>query len=272
MANKETGKKAFEFKRRYIVYIIIGTVVFSVVGALTINLLYSLGKNGNAIHTEWQASDTLIFFATVLEALGTISLGAISIWQNVQLQKANEESQNRLENISKHANEINQINMIVERENSRIKRFIAASDEFEDYAIFLKSVEQIREGQSVDYNIRLSKLNVFKSSQRVLSELASDIVNRNEAKDLVRVIKQLRKASDNINELILSGVSEIPKEAIDGLSDNLSDFINTKDKYIIHSQLWINEIMLGKRDFDDIKKIYEKIIKEDSNGQTENDE
>ena len=44
--NKETEKKLFEFKRRYIVYIIIGTVVVSVVGALIINFLYSLGRNG----------------------------------------------------------------------------------------------------------------------------------------------------------------------------------------------------------------------------------
>ena len=121
MMNKKTKKKLFEFKLRHILYIIIVTIVISVVGALIINLFYSLGKNGNAIHTEWQASDTLIFFATILEALGTISLGAISIWQNQQLQKSNEEAQVRIEKISIHANEVNITSQIVNYEETRLK-------------------------------------------------------------------------------------------------------------------------------------------------------
>lgn len=121
MMNKKTKKKLFEFKLRHILYIIIVTIVISVVGALIINIFYSLGKNGNAIHTEWQASDTLIFFATILEALGTISLGAISIWQNQQLQKSNEEAQVRIEKISIHANEVNITSQIVNYEETRLK-------------------------------------------------------------------------------------------------------------------------------------------------------
>lgn len=121
MMNKKTKKKLFEFKLRHILYIIIVTIVISVAGALIINIFYSLGKNGNAIHTEWQASDTLIFFATILEALGTISLGAISIWQNQQLQKSNEEAQVRIEKISIHANEVNITSQIVNYEETRLK-------------------------------------------------------------------------------------------------------------------------------------------------------
>ena len=121
MMNKKTKKKLFEFKLRHILYIIIVTIVISVVGALIINIFYSLGKNGNAIHTEWQASDTLIFFATILEALGTISLGAISIWQNQQSQKSNEEAQVRIEKISIHATEVNITSQIVNYEETRLK-------------------------------------------------------------------------------------------------------------------------------------------------------
>lgn len=63
----------FEFKRRHIIYIIVGAILVSIVGAIIINEAY---KVGTGYQTKWQASDMLIFFATIIEAIGTISLGA----------------------------------------------------------------------------------------------------------------------------------------------------------------------------------------------------
>lgn len=219
-SNKE--KKSFEFKKRYIVYIIICTVIVAVVGALIINWLYYLGRDGNGYSTEWQASDALMFFATVLEALGTISLGAISIWQNIQLQKSNDKSQSRLENISNHANEISLVNTLVERESSRINRFMEASDEFTEYAFFIKSAEQIKENQTLEYNIGIAKLKVFESSQKVIRELVPDIVNHKEANNLIETIKRIKDSSDKINNSILSGSKEGYKKYVDEISKEMA--------------------------------------------------
>lgn len=266
----ENEKNSFEFKRRYIIIIVICTVIIAVLGALLINYLYSMGHNGKGFHTEWQASDMLMFFATVLEALGTISLGAISIWQNVQLQKANEQAQKRIEKISNHANEISLVNTLVERESSRINRFMEASDEFTEYAFFIKSAKQIEVDQTLEYNIGIAKLKVFESSQKVIRVLVPDIVNHKEAKNLIEITKRIKNVSDKIYNLILSGSKEGYEEYVDEISKEISEYINAKDKYVIMCQLMINEIMFGKVDLESIKEKYRLNIKGVNHGQAEN--
>lgn len=268
MMNKKTKKKLFEFKLRHILYIIIVTIVISVVGALIINIFYSLGKNGNAIHTEWQASDTLIFFATILEALGTISLGAISIWQNQQLQKSNEEAQVRIEKISIHANEVNITSQIVNYEETRLKNIEKYTELFIQTCnvdTLLSSIvsdcprEKYVEKQKNEFNSNYlqvkrglisgfykgDKLSGFKSSMDYLfliGNICFDNIKENKPNYAENII-----TNTQINLLKIS-----------------------MDQYLMAAYENIHRIILGEISLEQIKN--QQLGEVTNNGQTENDE
>ena len=256
--NKETEKKSFEFKRRHIVYIIIGTVVVSVVGALIINLLYSLGKNGNAIHTEWQASDTLLFFATVLEALGTISLGAISIWQNVQLQKSNEESQARLEKISIQANEVIIISQIVECERSRLRNIEALCEDFINMCLADKIIKDLENGKELVPSTNNSVISLATQYMQLSREIENGFFFGKEKVELLCSINDLFDAATDFYSEIKEGKLVFNEEITKRVGTCMSEVKACKEKYLGASNENIISIILGEVTLEKVKEFHYK--------------
>ena len=270
-SNKE--KKSFEFKKRYIVYIIISTVIVAVVGALIINWLYYLGRNGNGYYTEWQASDALMFFATVLEALGTISLGAISIWQNIQLNKSNEKAQARLEEINNKSNEINTINKIVERENNRLENLIALSREFEDLIVHALNIDIFKNDININYEkskILLDRIKLYSLHSNINRIIGIDILNLQEGLRLAEICDKVVKYTDSIYDDRLNIQFENYKLNSDCLSKELGLFFKEKNSYILDTQIKINSILIGDISLENLKETLNKCMEDVINGQTEN--
>ena len=270
-SNKE--KKSFEFKKRYIVYIIISTVIVAVVGALIINWLYYLGRDGNGYSTEWQASDALMFFATVLEALGTISLGAISIWQNIQLNKSNEKAQARLEEINNKSNEINTINKIVERENNRLENLIALSREFEDLIVHALNIDIFKNDININYEkskILLDRIKLYSLHSNFNRIISIDILNLQEGLRLAEICDKVVKYTDSIYDDRLNIQFENYKLNSDCLSKELGLFFKEKNSYILDTQIKINSILIGYISLENLKENLNKCMEDVINGQTEN--
>lgn len=270
-SNKE--KKSFEFKKRYIVYIIISTVIVAVVGALIINWLYYLGRNSNGYYTEWQASDALMFFATVLEALGTISLGAISIWQNIQLNKSNEKAQARLEEINNKSNEINTINKIVERENNRLENLIALSREFEDLIVHALNIDIFKNDININYEkskILLDRIKLYSLHSNFNRIISIDILNLQEGLRLAEICDKVVKYTDSIYDDRLNIQFENYKLNSDCLSKELGLFFKKKNSYILDTQIKINSILIGYISLENLKENLNKCMEDVINGQTEN--
>ena len=89
-------------------------VILSILFAVVIHVLFCLETSNKYLVARWGAGDILAYTSTV-------ALGLLAMWQNKKQQDENDKAQNRLENISIRANELNMINKIVEFEFNRIQ-------------------------------------------------------------------------------------------------------------------------------------------------------
>lgn len=98
-------------------------MILSVLFAVVIHVLFCLETSNKYLVARWGAGDILAYASTV-------ALGLLAMWQNKKQQEENDKAQNRLENISIRANELNIINKIVEFESNRVQSLKVAMDEF----------------------------------------------------------------------------------------------------------------------------------------------
>ena len=262
----------FEFKRRHIIYIIVGAILVSIVGAIIINEAY---KVGTGYQTKWQASDMLIFFATIIEAIGTISLGAISIWQNVQLNKSNEKAQERLEEINIKSNEINLINKIVERENNRIENLIAVSKEFEDlllHAFNMETFKNTNNATAEESKVLLDRIKLHSLHSQMNYLIGIDLLNLKEALNLAKTCDEVTKCTDAVYDDRINKELEKYKTDTDSLIKKMTKFFKETNNYILDTQMGINDILLGDTSLDDLREALNKCMEEFVNGQAENAE
>ena len=72
----------------YLLILLIVVIIFAIVGIpIIINELYT-GNNGYL--TKWGAKDVLAYYGSVLAFIGTVLLGALSLYQNNVFKKSNE--------------------------------------------------------------------------------------------------------------------------------------------------------------------------------------
>lgn len=75
------------------------TIILSTIFALVIHVLFSITAPCNFLEGEWGAGDILTY-------VSTIALGVLAVWQNQRFKEENDIAQERLERISREANEI----------------------------------------------------------------------------------------------------------------------------------------------------------------------
>ena len=85
----EVLKQIKKHIRVRIIFIIILFLLFGV--PLIINLSFKTKAPLEVLEAKWEASDMLAYYGAVLSFLGTVSLGAVSLYQNHVIQKAAEE-------------------------------------------------------------------------------------------------------------------------------------------------------------------------------------
>ena len=87
--------------------------LLSVVYAAIVQLLFSLKTSNQFFVAHWGAGDILTYAST-------ISLGLLAMWQNKKQQEENDITQERMERIIIHANELSIISKMIEHEERRI--------------------------------------------------------------------------------------------------------------------------------------------------------
>ena len=87
--------------------------LLSVVYAAIVQLLFSLKTSNQFLVAHWGAGDILTYAST-------ISLGLLAMWQNKKQQEENDITQERMERIIIHANELSIISKMIEHEERRV--------------------------------------------------------------------------------------------------------------------------------------------------------
>ena len=106
--------------KKSLIYLSILALLFPLVIICAVYLLFSIN-----------IFDNPDFWYGYMAYFGTVVLAAVALWQNIVFKDENDTAQKKLENINKHANEINIINKIIEFENARIQNLYKFLDEFE---------------------------------------------------------------------------------------------------------------------------------------------
>lgn len=99
-----------KFVRQHWIFI---WALLSVVYAAIVQLLFSLKTSNQFLVAHWGAGDILTYAST-------ISLGLLAMWQNKKQQEENDITQERMERIIIHANELSIISKMIEHEERRV--------------------------------------------------------------------------------------------------------------------------------------------------------
>ena len=99
-----------KFVRQHWIFI---WALLSVVYVAIVQLLFSLKTSNQFLVAHWGAGDILTYAST-------ISLGLLAMWQNKKQQEENDITQERMERIIIHANELSIISKMIEHEERRV--------------------------------------------------------------------------------------------------------------------------------------------------------
>ena len=99
-----------KFVRQHWIFI---WTLLSVVYVAIVQLLFSLKTSNQFFVAHWGAGDILTYAST-------ISLSLLAMWQNKKQQEENDITQERMERIIIHANELSIISKMIEHEERRV--------------------------------------------------------------------------------------------------------------------------------------------------------
>lgn len=135
----------FISEHRKVLYIIFLLLIFIIGIPLLINWLYKQSALAPFFVAEWEAADALSYYGSVLTFLGTVTLSALSLWQNYQIKLGNEKHSFLLAQLEKAKNAIHFKIYVVALLNNASKVKIKLSNLTENIA----------------YNISISKLQII---------------------------------------------------------------------------------------------------------------
>ena len=92
--------------------------------AIIVQWLFSKPASSEIFHAKWGAGDILTYASTV-------ALGLLAVWQNQKFKEENDKSQERLEKLTRQANELAIIGKIIDNRSAKLQRLQKCFSEFE---------------------------------------------------------------------------------------------------------------------------------------------
>lgn len=195
------------------------------------------------------------FWYGYMAYFGTIVLAAVALWQNHIFKVENDRSQNRLEEISKQANEINIISKISEFENDRIHRLFKLLDEFEKVCHH----NNISIGLFESINDRVAILQMTEKCDfyylSVVRELRIDMRDCTIKNELIDLCFELYTTAVNLLTEYDTKKS-IDDSSIKNLSKVWNEYFVTKEKYLKATQIDFQKLLYGNLSLKEIRNIY----------------
>ena len=99
-------------------------IVASIVFAILIHILFVTDAPCDKLQAQWGAGDILTYASTV-------ALGLLAVWQNQKFKEENDKAQERLEELTKQANELSIIGRIIDNKSKKLDNLRHAFSDFE---------------------------------------------------------------------------------------------------------------------------------------------
>lgn len=236
-------------------------MILSILFAIVIHILFCLETSNKYLIARWGAGDILAYASTV-------ALGLLAMWQNKKQQEENDKAQNRLENISIRANELNMINKIVEFETNRVQQLKAAMDEFTNacdpqtvgLAIAKEGIENI---PSLIGLAELEKVvdNSFVNVGRYM-RMDSEL-QYNDKNPLNQAYANLYIcAKNNISDLRSNNIDINDQRKMGAMADTLAhfrdEFLKERENYLVEQEKKLKKVLFDDLSLKEIQTMYGK--------------
>ena len=99
-------------------------IIASIVFAILIHILFVTDAPCDKLQAQWGAGDILTYASTV-------ALGLLAVWQNQKFKEENDKAQERLEELTKQANELSIIGRIIDNKSQKLDNLRHAFSDFE---------------------------------------------------------------------------------------------------------------------------------------------
>ena len=226
----------------------------SVLFAFVIHCLFSKEAPTEWLGAEWSAGEILTYTSTV-------ALGLLALWQNKRFKKANDEAQERMEELTKYANELTLKSQIIESESIRINNLKHAIDEFSlscDPMILNSKctdslkIDKKRKSIAVELtaiirekylNLKRELENEHSVNMKVLLSSAYDYYSYSDA--FLDILFEPESYTDEDKEIIFKEFESIYKK-----------FIIVKDKKILEIDKTYYSLIFNNLTIDEIKSKY----------------
>ena len=230
-------------------------IVSSAIFAFIIHCLFSTPAPNEWVAAKWGAGEILTFVSTV-------ALGLLAVWQNKRFKEENDESQLRMENLTREANELSIISKVVEHENNSIERlrtkkaiFIAACDT-ESAVMDISDVAQQPKDFMKTY-LKIKMDNRIKQIRLTAIELLSELKTYPSEPSVIELIDIISDYSEHSIELMRCiRVNSTQEDVYNKKSEKEKEFITTISNFITEREKLLNKVIYGKLSFDKIRTLY----------------
>jgi hypothetical protein len=229
-------------------------IIFSVVTALIIQFLFSLYPKSDWLIAKWGAGDLLTYISTIV-------LGWLAIWQNDELQKTNNESQERLERISNRANEISVISKVVEYEMGKKS---SIEDAFYQFKLICNSQKYLDVFITEDNGKPKTDLTMVLKDEMELDEAYMNLCGKlgvdfsgSDADD--DITKSIRRLYGNVKSMVKhikeNQINQIDKD-VRLIQDSRLKLNSVETVYWKNKEKKLNQLIKGNVELNNIESIF----------------
>lgn len=230
-------------------------IIIIILFIFVIHFLFSIEAPYKWLIPNWSAGDILTF-------IGTVSLGLLAIWQNNNLQKTNEKSQERMELLAKESNELAIISKIIEYETARLNNLRLKTKNFLDATnttALTKELSTVSQQEATfrKLYIKIKVENQNKQINLCTIELLSELGNYTNDEKVLYLIEEMSKYANMAKKLNNTVLENSATEATSQEKAKLENsFTNNIYKFISDKTTFINKAISGHLTYEQIKKIY----------------
>lgn len=254
-------EKSEKIQRNNLIAIAIVTIAVIVIAIIPVAISAFAPK----VYSEITADGLLSYIVASFSTVGTVLLAYIAVKQNEKFKTENDAAQERLERISKQANELSAINQIINVEVARLDRieeafydFSVACDPQELCAIFSAA------NSSTDYSreVPIKMSNAEKRADDSYFQLISRL-----RYDCNYSLDGVKKLSDFISEMYqyakeyITNNNRVHASYFDNFEKFIpcrDDFIKIKETYLRDKNNILDMVLYGNMSLDEVKKVFKK--------------
>lgn len=212
-------------------------VIASIVFAILIHILFVTDAPCDKLQAQWGAGDILTYASTV-------ALGLLAVWQNQKFKEENDKSQERLEKLTRQANELAIIGKIIDNRSAKLQRLQKCFSEFElvssvgDISTMSTGVKDFDKLQS---HLTKRTLDLISKSQVLIIEIFGNTGIG--CKKIYQSISRLQSATQKIIDYYYAGALEpINPNMLDEYIEAHQEFVTEQAHYLIKTEEILNAI------------------------------